>query len=88
MSRSNVKAILSIASVSLLAPFAVVGAAERPEVVTVRVWTGAGMPERATGTVVAPGRVLTVAHVLEGGTHEVGGRATAGDSGASAAPAT
>lgn len=67
MSRSNVKAILSIASVLVLAPFVVSGPA-RPEVVTVRVWTGAGTPERATGTVVAPGRVLTVAHVLEGRT--------------------
>ena len=33
-----------------------------------RVWTGSGTPERATGIVVAPGRVLTVAHVLEDGT--------------------
>ena len=66
MSRSNVKTVLSIASVLVLAPFVLNGAAERPAVVTVLVWTGAGVPERATGTVIAPGKVLTVAHVLAG----------------------
>lgn len=68
MSRSNVKAILSIASVLVLAPFAVNGAAERPTVVTVRVWTGGETPERATGFVVGRDRVVTVAHVLDGAT--------------------
>jgi S1-C subfamily serine protease len=42
------------------------GAADRPSVVTVRAWSGAGVAERATGTVVAPNRILTVAHVLGG----------------------
>ena len=78
MSRSNVKALLIVASAAALAPFAVAGAAERPAVVAVRVWSAAGVAERATGTVIAPGQVLTVAHVLEGGTRvEVQGRRAA-----------
>lgn len=79
MSRSNVKTVLSIASVLVLAPFVLNGAAERPAVVTVLVWTGAGVPERATGTVIAPGKVLTVAHVLAGAERvEVVGAGVAG----------
>lgn len=76
MSRSNVKISLTVACVAVVAPFAVAGAAERPATVTVHAWSAAGLAERATGTVVAPGQVLTVAHVLEGASHvEVQGRA-------------
>ena len=76
MSRSNVKLSLTVACVAVVAPFAVAGAAERPATVTVRAWSAAGLAERATGTVVAPGQVLTVAHVLEGASRvEVRGRA-------------
>ena len=67
MSRSNVKVLLTVACAAALAPFAVAGAADRPAVVAVRVDGASGVPERATGTVIAPGSVLTVAHVLEGG---------------------
>ena len=75
MSRSNVKTMLTVASVAMVVPFAVAGPAQRPAVVTVRVWSAAGVAERATGTVIAPGQVLTVAHVLDGGTRvEVQGR--------------
>jgi S1-C subfamily serine protease len=46
-----------------------------PEVVTVLVERRSGAPERATGFVAAPGRIVTVAHVLErGGAVSVRGR--------------
>ena len=64
MSRSNVK--VALACVAALALLGVGGAAEQPAVVDVRVWTAAGVPERAMGTVVDDGRVLTVDHVLVG----------------------
>ena len=74
MSRSNVKAALA-AVAALAAPVAVASAPERPSVVSVRVWTGSGIAERATGTVVGDGRVLTVAHALAGAERvEVDGR--------------
>jgi S1-C subfamily serine protease len=38
-----------------------------PPVVTVLVDRPSGVPERATGFVAAPGRIVTVAHVLDGG---------------------
>ena len=38
-----------------------------PAVVTVLVDRPSGVPERATGFVAAPGRIVTVAHVLDGG---------------------
>ena len=63
MSRSNVKLAGVVAA---LAPLALIAPAERPQVVTVYAWTGGERPERATGFVVAPGRVMTVAHVLDG----------------------
>ena len=73
LSRSNVK--VAFACVAALALLGIGGAAERPSVVTVRVWTAAGVPERATGTVVEDGRVLTVDHVLAGARRiEVDGR--------------
>jgi S1-C subfamily serine protease len=71
LSRSNVKVVsrrsLTVACAAVLAPFAIADAAERPAVVTVRVWSAAGVAERATGTVVRPGEVLTVDHVLASG---------------------
>ena len=73
MSRSNVK--VAVACVAALALLGIGGAAERPSVVTVRVWTAAGVPERAIGTVIEDGRVLTVDHVLAGARRiEVDGR--------------
>ena len=63
MSRSNVKLAGVVAA---LAPLALIAPAERPQVVAVYAWTGGERPERATGFVVAPGRVITVAHVLDG----------------------
>jgi S1-C subfamily serine protease len=56
---------LTLASVAVVAPLAVGTAAERPTVVAVRVWSAGGQAQRATGTIVAGGRVLTVDHVLD-----------------------
>ena len=69
MSRSNVKPpVLVAAALAVLAPLALVAAPSRqPHVVDVRVLQPGGSAEIATGVVVAPGRVLTVAHVLEDG---------------------
>jgi S1-C subfamily serine protease len=68
--RSNVKDVprlaLILACAALVAPFAVAEVTHPPAVVTVRVWSGAGLAERATGTVVGPGEVLTVDHVVAG----------------------
>ena len=56
------------AAVSVLLASIVVGGGPRtPAVVAVRVAQPGGSAEIATGVVVAPGRVLTVAHVLPGG---------------------
>ncbi|HEX6026851.1 MAG TPA: serine protease [Solirubrobacter sp.] len=87
MSRSNVKAAALLAGF----PLALAHAPEQPAVVNVRVWTGSGVAERATGTVLGDGRVLTVAHVLDGARRiEVDGRAAAarprGDTDGRAAP--
>jgi S1-C subfamily serine protease len=61
LSRSNVN--VAVLAVTLLACG---GAPERPGVVEVRVWSASGVAQRATGTVVGDGRVLTVEHVLAG----------------------
>jgi S1-C subfamily serine protease len=58
---------LTFAAAAVLAPLAVGSSAERPSVVAVRVWSAAGEVQHATGTIVAPGRVLTVDHVLGAG---------------------
>jgi S1-C subfamily serine protease len=58
---------LTFASVAAVAPFAVGSPAERPAVVAVRVWSATGEAQRATGMIVAGGRVLTVDHVLGAG---------------------
>jgi S1-C subfamily serine protease len=55
---------LTFVSVAAVAPFAVGSPAERPAVVAVRVWSATGEAQRATGTIVAGGQVLTVDHVL------------------------
>ena len=70
MSRSNVKvAVLAIALI------ACGGTPDRPTVVSVRAWSASGVAERATGTIVPDGRVLTVEHVLAGARRvEVDGR--------------
>jgi len=76
LSRSNVKPLIAVLAVALLvAAVAAGGRARTPEAVTVRVLGPTGAAELASGVVVAPGRVLTVAHVLaEGGRIEVDGR--------------
>jgi S1-C subfamily serine protease len=61
------RGVLGAACAVAVAPFVVGGAAGRPAVVAIRVWPATGPAERATGTVVARGRVLTVDHVLEAG---------------------
>ncbi len=61
------RGVLSAACAVALAPFVLGGGAESPAVVAVRVWPAVGPAERAVGTVVAPGRVLTVDHVLAPG---------------------
>jgi S1-C subfamily serine protease len=72
LSRSNVKVAVLPAALAL----AFAGAPKQPAVVGVRVWTESGVAERATGTVVGDGRVLTVEHVLAGARRvEVDGRA-------------
>jgi S1-C subfamily serine protease len=57
---------LALASVAVLAPWIVAARREPPAVVSVQVWTASGEAQRATGTVVGGGRVLTVDHVLDG----------------------
>jgi S1-C subfamily serine protease len=59
--------LAAVAALAILAPFAVGRAARPPGVVAVRVSAATGAASRATGVVVAPNRILTVAHVLEGG---------------------
>jgi S1-C subfamily serine protease len=58
---------LTFASIVALAPFAAGTGSQPPAVVAVRVWSVTGEAQRATGTIVAPGRVLTVDHVLGAG---------------------
>jgi S1-C subfamily serine protease len=58
---------LTFASIVALAPFAAGTGSQPPAVVAVRVWSVTGEVQRATGTIVAPGRVLTVEHVLGAG---------------------
>jgi S1-C subfamily serine protease len=71
LSRSNVKPWarlpLTVACGAALVPVAAAGPPEPPAVVAVRVWSGPGPAERATGTVVGHDRVLTVDHVLRRG---------------------
>src|SRR4051812_7632518 len=57
---------LSFASAAALVPFATASSSEPPTVVVVRVVSATGEAQRATGTIVADGRVLTVDHVLDG----------------------
>jgi S1-C subfamily serine protease len=56
---------LTFASIVALAPFAAGPGSQPPAVVAVRVWSATGEAQRATGTIVAGGKVLTVDHVLE-----------------------
>jgi S1-C subfamily serine protease len=66
--RSNVKPLaLAAAALAMLAPLALAAPPREPHVVAVRVLQPGGSAEIATGVVVAPERVLTVAHVLERG---------------------
>ena len=68
MSRSNVKPVVVALALALLLAAMVVGGGPRtPAVVAVRVAGPGGSAEVATGVVVAPGRVVTVAHVLRRG---------------------
>jgi S1-C subfamily serine protease len=68
LSRSNVKPVVAaLALAALFAAVAVGGGPRTPAVVTVRVLQPGGSAELATGTVVGPGRVQTVAHVVRGG---------------------
>lgn len=68
MSRSNVKpVVVGLAFAVLLALPAIGGGPRMPAVVAVRVVQPGGSAEIATGVVVAPGRVVTVAHVLRSG---------------------
>lgn len=68
MSRSNVKPVVAGLAVAVLLALPAVGGGRRtPAVVAVRVLQPGGSAEIATGVVVAPGRVMTVAHVLDGG---------------------
>jgi S1-C subfamily serine protease len=57
---------LTLACVAVLAPLAVAAGSEPPAVVVVRVFSATGEAQRATGTIIADGRVLTVDHVLDG----------------------
>jgi S1-C subfamily serine protease len=57
---------LTFASAAALIPFAAGSSSEPPTVVAVRVVSATGEAQRATGTIVADGKVLTVDHVLDG----------------------
>src|SRR4051794_17030398 len=57
---------LTFAAAAVLVPFATGTRSEPPAVVAVRVMSATGEAQRATGTVVSGGRVLTVDHVLAG----------------------
>jgi S1-C subfamily serine protease len=58
---------LTFASIVALTPFAAGAGSQPPAAVFVRVWSATGEVQRATGTIVASGRVLTVDHVLGAG---------------------
>jgi S1-C subfamily serine protease len=71
-------ALLALAVAAALAGGAAVTGSGKPMVVAVQLTPAAGPPDIATGVATGPGRVLTVAHVLDGaGTvsvREPGGR--------------